>query len=114
MHRPPSAPTPPAPAIPDAATAALPGLPPIHPLHPRRWTPLRVAAFLAALDATGSVGAAARAAGMSRQSAYRLRTRRPELAALWAMAEAAGLGLPRSVRVAQGDRGRQVVTPGNR
>ena len=37
------------------------------------WTPLRQAAFLGALAETWSVAAAARAAGMSRESAYRLR-----------------------------------------
>ncbi|MFM5885900.1 MAG: hypothetical protein ACKOQ3_11370 [Novosphingobium sp.] len=105
-------PTPPPPVAAPAAPAA--GSPALTPVHPRRWTPQRQQAFLQALHATRSVSAAADHAGMSRQSAYRLRTRRPELAALWAMAEAAGLGLPRSVRVAQGDRGRQVVTPGNR
>ncbi|WP_454598622.1 hypothetical protein [Qipengyuania sp. SM2507] len=40
-----------------------------------RWTKARQAAFLAALAETHSVAEAARAVGMSRQSAYRLRTR---------------------------------------
>lgn len=62
----------------------------IHPLHPRRWTPLRVGVFLATLEASGSVGAAVRAAGMSRQSAYRLRARHPDIGAAWALAERAG------------------------
>lgn len=62
----------------------------IHPLHPRRWTPLRVGVFLATLEASGSVGAAVRAAGMSRQSAYRLRARHPGIATAWALAERAG------------------------
>lgn len=62
----------------------------IHPLHPRRWTPLRVGVFLATLEASGSVGAAVRAAGMSRQSAYRLRARHPDIGKAWAMAERAG------------------------
>lgn len=39
------------------------------------WTPQRQAAFLRALASTHSVSAAARAVGMSRQSAYRLRAR---------------------------------------
>ena len=42
--------------------------------HPG-WTPARQAAFLRELAATHSVTAAARAVGMSRQSAYKLRTR---------------------------------------
>ncbi len=62
----------------------------IHPLHPRRWTPLRLGVFLATLEASGSVGAAVRAAGMSRQSAYRLRARHPDIGAAWALAERAG------------------------
>lgn len=40
-----------------------------------RWTPPRMAAFLRMLSATHSVRAAARSVGMSRQSAYRLRSR---------------------------------------
>lgn len=40
-----------------------------------RWSRLRIHAFLRALAVTGSVAAAARAVGVSRQSAYRLRRR---------------------------------------
>ena len=40
-----------------------------------RWTVPKVAAFLEALSLSGSVAAAAREVGMSRQSAYRLRKR---------------------------------------
>jgi hypothetical protein len=40
------------------------------------WTPERQLRFLGALAATQSVTRAARAAGMSRESAYRLRTRK--------------------------------------
>lgn len=39
------------------------------------WTPARQAAFLRELAATQCVGTAAKAVGMSRQSAYRLRAR---------------------------------------
>jgi hypothetical protein len=39
------------------------------------WTPIAQKRFVIALDAMGSVGAAARAVGMSRNSAYRLRER---------------------------------------
>lgn len=39
------------------------------------WTPARQAAFLRELAATHNVSAAARSVGMSRQSAYQLRTR---------------------------------------
>ncbi len=86
---------------------SIPGLPRIHPLHPRRWTPVRIVAFLAALDATGSVEAATKLAGMSRQSAYRLRDRQPAIAEAWRMAERAGRGFPppsaAAHRVTEGD-----------
>ena len=49
------------------------------------WTAVRQLRFLDALAATRSVGKAAAAAGMSRESAYRLRDRREGalFAALW-------------------------------
>lgn len=49
-----------------------------QPSHTRRdgWTPERQLRFLAALAETGSVSAAAAVAGMSRESAYRLRSRK--------------------------------------
>lgn len=40
-----------------------------------RWTPTRQRIFLATLAETGSIARAARAAGMSRSSAHRLRAR---------------------------------------
>lgn len=43
--------------------------------EPARWTPARQAEFLRQLVATRSVGEAAAAVGLSRQSAYRLRAR---------------------------------------
>ena len=39
------------------------------------WTPLTQERFIRALEAMGSVGAAAKAVGMSRRSAYKLRER---------------------------------------
>lgn len=47
------------------------------PVRPRKdgWTPARQAAFLGALAETGSVEAAARCVGLSRESAYRLRAK---------------------------------------
>jgi len=49
------------------------------------WTPVRQLDFLDALARTGSVSIAARTAGMSRESAYRLRARQPHglFAAAW-------------------------------
>lgn len=43
--------------------------------HHDRWTAAKMADFLRQLSATHSVSAAARSVGMSRQSAYRLRSR---------------------------------------
>lgn len=66
----------------DEVTAYAP-LPPV-PVTPRHngWTPVRQQLFLAMLAATGSVSAAAKAVGMSREGAYRLRARPgPEAAA---------------------------------
>ncbi|MET0308844.1 MAG: LysR family transcriptional regulator [Sphingomonas sp.] len=49
--------------------------PPCAPPIRAHWTPARQRIFLAALLETGSVARAARAAGMSRSSAYGLRER---------------------------------------
>jgi AraC-like DNA-binding protein len=49
--------------------------PPQAPPLRAQWTPARQRIFLAALLETGSVARAARAAGMSRSSAFRLRAR---------------------------------------
>jgi transposase-like protein len=47
-----------------------------HPTPDRaHWTPAKQRIFLACLSETGSVARAARAAGMSRSSAHRLRAR---------------------------------------
>ena len=54
----------------------------------RCWTPARQLAFIDVLARTHSIAAAARAAGMSRESAYRLRARDPDgpFAAAWTQA----------------------------
>lgn len=56
------------------------------------WTPQAQRGFIAALFATGSVGAAARSVGMTRMSAYRLRKRAgaESFAAAWAYALSQG------------------------
>ncbi|MDT7530499.1 hypothetical protein OVY29_17705 [Sphingopyxis sp. SE2] len=51
-----------------------------HPVPQQRrradgWTPIMQQCFIRALEAMGSVGQAARAVGMGRRSAYRLRDR---------------------------------------
>jgi len=66
------------------------------PLKPRRdgWTPARQLAFILRLALLGGVAAAARAVGMSRESAYRLRNH-PGAAgfvAAWDKAEGWGRG----------------------
>ena len=48
-----------------------------------RWTVPKVQAFLRALEQCGRVAEAARAVGMSRQAAYRLRARAPNFADFW-------------------------------
>ena len=56
-----------------------------HPTAQARWTPQRQLAFLDTLAQTRSITRAAASAGMSRESAYRLR-RRPAgalFAAAW-------------------------------
>lgn len=59
-----------------------------HRIRADGWTAERQVAFLAALAATRSVTAAARVAGMSRESAHRLRGRRDGalFAHLWDLA----------------------------
>lgn len=58
-----------------------------RPARPRHdgWTPGRQLDFLDMLARTGSVTRSAQAAGMSRESAYRLRSRQPDglFAAAW-------------------------------
>lgn len=60
----------------DAPATAPPAFTPV-PVRARRdgWTPDRQRAFIAALAKSASVDAAARAAGMRRETAYRLRAR---------------------------------------
>lgn len=54
---------------------ASPPAPAASPADRTHWTPARQRLFLTALLDTGSVAHAARAAGMSRSSAHRLRRR---------------------------------------
>ncbi|MEO0499324.1 MAG: hypothetical protein AAF205_02055 [Pseudomonadota bacterium] len=60
--------------IPLSAPTPAPPMP-IPPTEPYAWTPLRQRVFLETLADTGCVKSAAAAAGMSRESAYRLRRR---------------------------------------
>ena len=65
------------------------------------WTPDRQLDFLEALARTGNVSVAARSAGMSRESAYRLRARRPHslFAAAWDRAVTPALCRPSRAEV---------------
>jgi hypothetical protein len=77
-----------------------------RPTAEYRWTPAKAHAFIEALARHGKVAAAARAVGMTRQSAYRLRDRVPQVAEVWAFAQAAGRAPRRgkaTVSPAQGD-----------
>lgn len=69
------------------------------------WTTYKARVFLGALADLGRVGEAARAVGMSRQSAYRLRERLGErgvFARAWDRAQAEGRAKRRSRRKATG------------
>jgi molybdenum-dependent DNA-binding transcriptional regulator ModE len=61
-----------------------------RPAAEYRWTDNKAFAFLQALAQHGKVAAAARAVGMTRQSAYRLKRRVPAIAEPWARARAIG------------------------
>jgi hypothetical protein len=69
------------------------------PVRARRdgWTPDRQRRFIASLALEGCASRAARAVGLSRESAYRLRTRRgaQSFAAAWDAALAATAAVPR-------------------
>ena len=55
-----------------------------------RWHLVKAQAFIDALLEHGKVATAARGVGMTRQSAYRLRRRVPQVAAVWDQAQAIG------------------------
>ena len=59
---------------------------PRRPARPNEWTRGKVVAFIVTLAATRSVTFAAREAGMSRKSAYALRSRDSAFAAAWTQA----------------------------
>jgi hypothetical protein len=105
--------------------------PPPHPLADElpRWTLERMDLFIRALRRTRNVAAAARAAGMSRQAAYKLRARLRALSPghpfdrAWAAALApreafrrmtSGYAPAEAGRITTGDAGLQVATQGDR
>jgi hypothetical protein len=79
---------------------------PRRPHRPGEWTSDGAVTFIVTLAATRSVTLAARAAGMSRKSAYALRTRDPAFAAAWNAAARAGAERP-----AEGDKVEKVHEP---
>ncbi|OBX18035.1 hypothetical protein A9995_13940 [Erythrobacter sp. QSSC1-22B] len=98
---------------PDPDSPATPPAP--RPDADYRWTSAKAAAFLGALAACGKVAAAARAVGMTRQSAYRLRARAPLVAQAWPLALAAGRERGQEWRQARGRgkaQGRGGAPPG--
>jgi len=84
-----------------------------RPFAEYRWTNRKAHAFLDALALHGKVAEAARAVGMTRQSAYRLKHRIPLVAEGWARAQAMGRArrrgkLPQATtRLTQGDTSRR-------
>ena len=91
-------------------THSSPDSSPPHPRAEYRRTNRKAHPFLDALAQHGKVATAARAVGMTRQSAYRLRQRIPVVAEGWARAQAIGRArrenrLPKlSLALPQGDR----------
>jgi molybdenum-dependent DNA-binding transcriptional regulator ModE len=83
-------------------THAPPAAHPPRPSAEYRWTPRKARAFLEALAEHGKVAAAARSVGMTRQSAYRLRDRMPQVAEVWSRAQALGRARRGKVTVANG------------
>ena len=80
--------------LPTASSPATPKLPsPARAPRHTEWTRAKMAVFLRELAASQSVHHAARSVGMSRQSAYRLRTRLAgtPFALAWEVALEAGL-----------------------
>ena len=71
-----------------------------------RWTGAKASGFLKLLARTGKVASSARAVGMSRQAAYRLRARAPKFAEYWDMS----MDLA-ARRKASSRRGRKPVHP---
>ncbi|HWK42055.1 MAG TPA: hypothetical protein VNR60_09005 [Croceibacterium sp.] len=77
-----------------------------------RWTDARALAFLEELARSGSVADAARAVGVSRNSAYRLRARAPVFAEGWEVAQrAATARLRQGIVAARSLQGDGPVTP---
>jgi hypothetical protein len=74
-----------------------------------RWTNCKAHAFLDALACHGKVAAAARAVGMTRQSAYKLKDRVPVVADGWARAQAIGRERRRGAPVPSEDEGARVL-----
>ena len=65
---------------------------PSRPRRPHEWSNGKIVTFLVTLAASRSVTLAARAAGMSRKSAYALKSRDPAFADAWAKALRASKG----------------------
>lgn len=83
-----------------------------RPRRPRRsgeWTEAKAVTFIVTLAASQSVTLAARRAGVSRKSAYALKSRDPAFAAGWSAALGASAGRRR-----EGNKAREACDPGFR
>lgn len=83
-----------------------------RPRRPRRsgeWTEAKAVTFIVTLAASQSVTLAARAAGISRKSAYALKSRDPAFAAGWSAALGASAGSRR-----EGNKAGEACDPGFR
>ena len=84
------------------------------PRRSHEWSAARAVNFIVTLAATRSVTLAARAACMSRKSAYALKSRDPAFAAAWAAAEKAGVTSMRpgpALDLPKGDKVEEVEDP---
>jgi hypothetical protein len=68
---------------------------PRRPVRSGEWTSAKAVTFIVTLAATRSVTLAARASGISRKSAYALKSRDPAFAAAWTAARNAGAAASR-------------------
>ena len=93
-----------------AEARSHPSLPILSKPHRRRrageWTANKAVTFIVTLAATRSVTLAASQAGMSRKSAYALKSRDPAFAAAWALAMKA-----LAIRPGQGNKVEEVHGP---
>jgi hypothetical protein len=86
---------------------------PRRPLRYGEWTPAKAVTFIVTLAATRSVTLAANESGMSRKSAYALKSRDPAFAAAWMAAMNAAKNPRRegAWSLSRGDKVKEVEDP---